>query len=86
MKKLQLKALELGATELLSREQLRNVVGGWGSGSGAKKHCNEVCTSNDPDDNGFNYSNATNQVCADSTDCSGSFTCQEGFTSSYSCS
>lgn len=33
MKKLKLKALELGARELLSREQLKNVIGGSGTGS-----------------------------------------------------
>lgn len=35
MKKLQLKALELGAKEVLSRVQLKNVLGGSGSGSGS---------------------------------------------------
>lgn len=34
MKKLKLKALDLGATELLTRDQLKNVMGGDGSGSG----------------------------------------------------
>lgn len=34
MKKLKLTALDLGAKELLSREQLKNVMGGDGSGSG----------------------------------------------------
>ena len=33
MKKLRLKALELGAAELLKREQLRNVIGGSGGSS-----------------------------------------------------
>lgn len=41
MKKLKLKALELGAKEVLSREQLKNVLGGFddagGSGSGSGK-------------------------------------------------
>jgi hypothetical protein len=32
MKKLKLKALELGAKEVLSRDQLKNVLGGSGSG------------------------------------------------------
>lgn len=32
MKKLKLKALELGASELLTRQQLKNVMGGSGSG------------------------------------------------------
>jgi hypothetical protein len=35
MKKLQLKALALGAAEMLTREQLKNVFGGGGSGSGS---------------------------------------------------
>jgi hypothetical protein len=35
MKKLRLKALELGAKEVLSRAQLKNVLGGSGSGSGS---------------------------------------------------
>ncbi|RAJ76621.1 hypothetical protein CLV59_108140 [Chitinophaga dinghuensis] len=34
MKKLRLKALDLGAKELLSREQLRNILGGDGSDDG----------------------------------------------------
>lgn len=47
MKKLKLKALELGAKELLTREQLKMVLGGddgsgsgSGSGSGIKCDCN----------------------------------------------
>lgn len=40
MKKLKLKAVELGATELLTREELKNVLGGIGGGSG------EECTNN----------------------------------------
>ncbi|MBS0029975.1 hypothetical protein ACTJJ0_21050 [Chitinophaga sp. 22321] len=46
MKKLKLKALELGVTELLSREQLKKVFGGVdGSGSGGdcKGDKFEVC-------------------------------------------
>lgn len=43
MKKLKLKALELGATELLTREQLKNVIGGSGSGSGAGGSGMSVC-------------------------------------------
>jgi len=39
MKKLKLKALELGANELLSREQLKNVLGGDGSGGGSGSGC-----------------------------------------------
>ena len=35
MKKLKLRALELGANELLTREQLKNVMGGDGSGDGS---------------------------------------------------
>jgi len=35
MKKLKLKALELGASELLTREQLKSVLGGDGSGGGS---------------------------------------------------
>jgi len=34
MKKLKLKALEFGATEALTRAQLKKVLGGGGSGSG----------------------------------------------------
>jgi hypothetical protein len=37
MKKLKLKALELGAKEVLSREQLKNVLGGFDDGSGSGK-------------------------------------------------
>ena len=35
MKKLKLKALEFGAKEVLTRVQLKNVLGGSGSGSGS---------------------------------------------------
>ena len=35
MKKLKLKALELGSNELLTREQLKNVMAGDGSGGGS---------------------------------------------------
>jgi hypothetical protein len=34
MKKVKLKALELGAEELLQREQLKNVIGGTGGSNG----------------------------------------------------
>ena len=34
MKKIKLKALSLGATEVLTREQLKNVLGGDGSSTG----------------------------------------------------
>ncbi|TWF40655.1 hypothetical protein FHW36_104338 [Chitinophaga polysaccharea] len=40
MKKLKLKALDLGAKELLTREQLKNVMGGDGSGT---KDCTNDC-------------------------------------------
>lgn len=42
MKKLKLQALKLGAKELLTREQLKNLMGGSG-GSGNK--CNVSCSS-----------------------------------------
>lgn len=38
MKKLKLKALELGANEVLTREQLKNVLGGDGSSDGTVKY------------------------------------------------
>jgi len=44
MKKLKLKALELGANELLSREQLKNVMAGDGSGGGSGDGCSTSCT------------------------------------------
>ena len=44
MKKLKLKALELGATEVLTRDQLKNVLGGYGStGCGANGTCSGTC-------------------------------------------
>lgn len=45
MKKLKLKALELGAREVLTREQLKNVLGGFddGSGSGSGTSCSTKC-------------------------------------------
>jgi hypothetical protein len=45
MKKLKLKALELGAEELLQREQLKNVIGGSGSGDGSGGGCEVTCGS-----------------------------------------
>ncbi|PWV53267.1 hypothetical protein C7475_10213 [Chitinophaga sp. S165] len=42
MKKLKLKALDLGAKEVLSRSQLKNILGGsdpYGSGSGTGTAC-----------------------------------------------
>jgi len=42
MKKLQLKALEFGAKEVLTRAQLRNVMGGSGGGSGTT-NCSASC-------------------------------------------
>lgn len=49
MKKLKLKALELGAKGVLSREQLKSILGGAGSGgSGGSADCTKdkfaVCT------------------------------------------
>lgn len=41
MKKLKLKALDLGANEVLSRAQLKNILGGDGSGGGSG---NTTCT------------------------------------------
>jgi len=52
MKKLKLRALELGASELLTREQLKNVMGGDGSGGGSGgscqyfEYCYKCCTPN----------------------------------------
>lgn len=40
MKKLRLKALELGATEILSREQLKNILGGGGTSCSTNGDCN----------------------------------------------
>ncbi|HVW99419.1 MAG TPA: hypothetical protein VHA52_03120 [Candidatus Babeliaceae bacterium] len=39
MKKLKLKALELGAMEVLTRQQLKSILGGDGSGSGSGNGC-----------------------------------------------
>ncbi|RAJ76620.1 hypothetical protein CLV59_108139 [Chitinophaga dinghuensis] len=44
MKKLKLKALELGARELLSREQLRTILGGDGSDEGGSTPCSNSPT------------------------------------------
>lgn len=49
MKKLKLKALELGAREVLNREQLKHVLGGFDDGSGSGKtgsgnKCSTSCT------------------------------------------
>jgi len=45
MKKLKLKALNLGASEVLTREQLKNIMGGDGSGggSGGPGSCSDGC-------------------------------------------
>lgn len=45
MKKLKLKALALGAHELLSREQLRNISGGSGSGGSFSCRADAACGS-----------------------------------------
>lgn len=45
MKRLKLKALELGAVEMLSRAQLKHVVGGSGSGGGLPCFDNSSCPS-----------------------------------------
>jgi hypothetical protein len=51
MKKLKLKALELGAKELLTREQLKMVLGGdFGSGSGSGSGSGTTCNCNSSDD------------------------------------
>ncbi|TWF39575.1 hypothetical protein FHW36_10512 [Chitinophaga polysaccharea] len=48
MKKLKLKTLGLGIDEVLTREQLKNVLGGSGSsGSGDKINCNVYGTTGD---------------------------------------
>lgn len=49
MKKLKLKALELNVEEVLTREQLKTIMGGEGSGSGddAKVICSSCSTDND---------------------------------------
>ena len=39
MKKIRLNVADLGATEILSREQLKSVFGGSGSGSDTTLHC-----------------------------------------------
>lgn len=47
MKRLRAKALELGATELLTRERLKTVLGGGGSGSGGGcGDCTNACGGN----------------------------------------
>ncbi|RAJ76630.1 hypothetical protein CLV59_108149 [Chitinophaga dinghuensis] len=43
MKKLKLKALDLGAKELLSREQLKNILGGDGSDDGGSTGISDGC-------------------------------------------
>ncbi|MDB5122405.1 MAG: hypothetical protein JWP94_534 [Mucilaginibacter sp.] len=43
MKKLKLKALQLGAKEVLTRAQLKNVLGGSSSGSGTAVSCRSGC-------------------------------------------
>lgn len=46
MKKLKLKALELGAKEVLTRAQLKNILGGSGNGGNecSAYACNQKCT------------------------------------------
>jgi len=45
MKKLKLKALELGAEELLHREQLKSVIGGSGGSGDGGNGCEVTCSS-----------------------------------------
>lgn len=59
MKKLTLKALELGARELLSREQLKNIMGGTGSYPNCENDEFQACAGKMPPDNCcFMYSGA----------------------------
>ncbi|HEY8959422.1 hypothetical protein [Chitinophaga sp.] len=43
MKKLRLKALDLGATELLTRERLRTILGGGSGSGGSGEACTNAC-------------------------------------------
>ena len=83
MKKLRLKALSLGAREILSREQLKAITGGCTSdsqcGSGI---CNSssVCVGGSGPGSGHNYTGSGQAVCYSSsgTDSNGnSCTCSE---------
>lgn len=47
MKKLKLKALDLGAKEILTREQLKNVLGGFDDDGSGKKKCTGQCFTSD---------------------------------------
>lgn len=43
MKKLKLKALEIGASEVLTKAELKKIIGGNGGGSGSSNSCNAYC-------------------------------------------
>jgi hypothetical protein len=66
MKKLKLKALELGVSELLTRAQLRNVLGGDGSGSGSGTCHFHCCT--DQHTNCSDYVSSS-YSCMSASDC-----------------
>lgn len=51
MKKLKLQALDLGVSEILTREQLKNVMGGDGSGGGRCSN-DRFCSMYQPGDSG----------------------------------
>ncbi len=59
-----MKAIELGASEILNREQLKRIVGGGGSGGSGTKHS---CLTN--------ADCAIGTICCHATDGSGNYTC-----------
>lgn len=78
MKKLKLQAIELGATELLTREQLKHVFGGDGGGSGTACKTTTDCALNSKC---FVVSGQTSGICvavAIGTTCTTNADCGKG--------
>ncbi|OQP57762.1 hypothetical protein A3860_09045 [Niastella vici] len=72
MKKLKLKALELGAKEVLSRDQLKNVFGGSVLDDGGSGQCSTLCVV------GSSYKVCNTKVVSGYTQC----VCPDGSNSS----
>lgn len=63
----------------LSREQLKNLVGG-------TMPTGKTCTLDCTDSEGFMYGTDLGTACTKDSDCSSTSTCESGYTKSYHCS
>lgn len=78
MKKLKLKMLELGANEILTRTQLKNVLAGDDDATtGAKKYCRTVCSADQGDGDTFEWVH-NGKECNSTSDC-GTVNCDTSY-------